>query len=88
MKERRAKKSQASLEMAVAVFLGLMLLAAILRVFIWVNARMVMLQQDYEKNRGLAGSAGPGSTAVPINEDAFPALDIMGNGTLYANQSN
>ena len=87
MKKPSGRKSQVSLEMAVAFFLTILIVAGILRVFIWVNARMVMLQQDYEKNRGYAGNT-INSAPIPINEEAFPQLDIMGNKALYVNQSN
>jgi hypothetical protein len=86
MSKHLGKKSQVSLEMALAVFLSILLVAGILRVFIWVNARVVMLQQDYDKNRGLAGSAGPGGTPVVVNEENFPKLDILGNNALYQRQ--
>jgi len=72
--------------MAVAFFLTILLVAGILRVFIWVNARMVMLQQDYNNTRGLAGASGNNSTAVPVNEGNFPQLDILGSNALYKKQ--
>ena len=46
-----ARDAQASLEMTVALFGAILLLLATLKVFLWVNERIIRRQQNYETTR-------------------------------------
>ena len=47
-------KAQVSLELVASIFILLLLLAGCLKLFVWLNERMVLRQEDYE---GTGGSA-------------------------------
>ncbi len=59
MNKRRS--GQASLETTVAVFCGLLLLLATMKVFFWFAERLLRRQQYYENTRGPAGRQGMAS---------------------------
>lgn len=62
------KQAQVSLEIAFALIGVFLLLFGALNVFIWVNKRLVLRQEDYEKSR---------SSASISYESVYPALDIF-----------
>lgn len=72
----RGKKAQSSLELAVSLVCVFVLFLGILKVFVWINSRMVMRQQAYDNSR-----AGANTTAV--DESNYPKLDIFGQTPPY-----
>lgn len=62
------KQAQVSLEIAFALIGIFLLLFGALNVFIWVNERLVLRQEDYESSR---------KSASISYESAYPALDIF-----------
>ena len=61
------KRGQASLEMSVAMIGALLLLVACIKVYVWINGRLLNRQQAYEASRVAAGRAAPGQ-GVAWNE--------------------
>ena len=60
-----SRRGQASLEMTLALIGALLLLFGSLKVFLWVNERMVSRQLSYEATRTAAGNhASPGTAWV------------------------
>lgn len=55
------KKAQASLEISVGIFCMFLLLFASFKIFLWVNERMAIRQENYEMMRVAAGG-----TPIPI----------------------
>jgi len=68
------KKSQVSLELTASLIVLFILIGGIVKIFLWVNKRMVLRQELYEQGRVDAGSAG----AEPVDESLFPKLNIFG----------
>ena len=66
---RRPLKGQASIEMALAFVGTLLLLFGTLRVFMWMNSRILTREQDYDNTRVDAGSS---LTYVDWNESRQP----------------
>ena len=67
-------RGQASLEMTVALIGALLLLFGSLKVFLWVNERLVSRQMSYEATRVAAASTTPGAwddQASAIRLDIF-----------------
>ena len=60
---------QASLEMTVALIGSLLLLFGSLKVFLWVNERLVRRQLDYENSRA-AAARDPGNNPGAWNDQA------------------
>lgn len=70
---------QASLELTVALILVMLLLVGSIKVFVWLNERMVMRQLDFERTRVAAGSTPPASVSYTYLDNASPeALAISG----------
>ncbi len=65
---------QASLELALSVICIFLLLLGALKIFVWVNSRLVTRQELYEESRISAGSDDPGKQ---IDDSDFPKLDIF-----------
>ena len=72
------KKAQATIEVTLAFICFFLLLFGTLKIFIWMNERMVRRQQDYEATRVEAGSIGDGDPGVYVDESDYPRLDIFG----------
>ena len=75
------RRAQASLELSIAMFGAILLLLGSLKVCLWLNERVVQRQQNYETNRGEAGSAMPdaeGKVRVVGWDDPAQALDLFG----------
>jgi hypothetical protein len=69
-----SRGGQASLEMTVALIGALLLLFGSLKVYLWVNERLVSRQMSYEATRVAAASATPGAwddQASAIRLDIF-----------------
>jgi len=67
-------KGQASLEMTLALIGTVLLLFGSLKIFVWLNERLITRQQRYEATRVLAGSAEPGK----MWNEPSQKLDIFG----------
>lgn len=72
---KQTGKGQSSLELTVALIAAFILLLGTVKLFVWVNERMVLRQEDYEATRVAAASDNPG---VEVDESAYPLLDIFG----------
>jgi len=68
------RDGQASLEMTLAMIGALLLLFGALKVFIWINRRIVLRQQRYEATRVVAGS----SNSVTSWNEPTEKLTILG----------
>lgn len=66
---------QSTLELTVAMIAVFILLLASVKLFVWVNERLVLRQEDYEATRVAAASNNPG---VQVDESGYPLLDIFG----------
>ncbi len=66
---------QSSLEFACAMVILAVLLVAILRIFVWINTRIIQRQAYYEGSRV---TATEDATVGVYNEPAYPDLDILG----------
>ena len=68
-------RGQASLEMTLAMIGALLLLFGSLKVYLWINERLVSRQLAYEATRVAAGSTQPGvfdNSASQLRLDLFP----------------
>ncbi len=64
----RGRSGQASLELAMAIILLLILFAAVLKIFVWVNATLVNRQFDYEQGAyGRVAAGGYNATIATGN---------------------
>ena len=79
------RKAQSTLEFTVALIAVVILLLGSVKIFVWMNERMVLRQEAYEDSRVPAGSDEPG---VQVDETDFPALDIFGEVSLEKIQTN
>ncbi|MBU3934116.1 hypothetical protein KKD20_06880 [Patescibacteria group bacterium] len=68
-------KAQSTLEITVALIAVFILFLGSVKIFVWVNERMVLRQEAYEKTRVSAGSS---NFEVQVDESDFPKLDIFG----------
>jgi hypothetical protein len=82
----RSGQAQTTMELAAAMAILMMLLVASVRVFVWLNERIVKQQKAYEATRALAG----GSEQINMAESTLPTIaNIMnmeqteGEGNLY-----
>jgi len=57
---RTGNRAQASLETTLAIIGALILFFGSLRIFVWLNQRILARQQSYETTRVVAGSSVPG----------------------------
>ncbi len=85
-------RGQSSLEMTAAVIMVLLMLVAAVRIFAWLNRRIIYRQEDYEATRIAAGSM-PHETVtftegnvsatdtilrgVEVNESARPEINLF-----------
>jgi len=69
------RNGQSTLEVTVALVAAFILLFGAVKVFVWVNERMVLRQEQYEATRVEAASDSPG---LELDESNFPRLDIFG----------
>lgn len=76
MIKARFFKGQVILEMTAALIVLFVLVVGAFRLFRWVNNRMVLRQEEYDKTRIEAGS---GTKEVLVDESALPELDILGD---------
>lgn len=67
--------AQATLEITLALISVLLLLLGSLKLFLWVNQRLVQRHQDYENSRV---SAGTSFSETQVDETAYPELNIFG----------
>jgi uncharacterized protein (UPF0333 family) len=69
MRRMRLKKDEAqvSLEMAVAIVVVLIIFLWSIRLFLWVNSRLVLRQEAYESS----------TNAAQINEARFKNLQLV-----------
>lgn len=77
-------RAQVSLEVTVAFICIMVLLFASVRIFVWMNQRMVQRQKDYEDTRIAAGSIEAGESGVYVDysdEEKYPKMDILGENT-------
>lgn len=74
------RKAQVSLEIALSLICVFILLLGTLKVFVWVNSRLVMRHEDYEETRVRAGRR---SSMVGLDESKYPKLDIFGSTKPY-----
>ncbi len=65
--ERFSIRGQASLEMTVALFGGLLLLLGSFKIFLWASERIIRRQQYYDCTRSAAGGATPGVWSDPAS---------------------
>lgn len=72
------RKGQASLELTVALIAIFVLCFGSVKIFTWLNERMVLRQEGYEATRVAAGSDSPGTE---VDESGYPQLDIFGENT-------
>ena len=70
-------RGQASLEMAIAMGGVILLLLGSLKVYAWVNERLISRQQYYEATRVVAGSAAPGAAPVWDDSASHVRLDLF-----------
>ena len=90
--KRGRGRGQSSLEMTAALILVLLLLVAAVRIFAWINRRIIWRQADYEATRIQAGSmphedvtftegnVSPTDTilgGVEVNESARPEINLF-----------
>lgn len=68
------KQAQVSLELALVLICVFLLLLGSLKVFFWVNERLVKRQRDFETSRVSAGSSG---SEVLVDESGYPDLKIF-----------
>ena len=73
--KRLFKRGQSTLELTVAMIAVFILLLSSVKIFVWVNQRMVLRQEDFEQSRVAAASNNPG---VQVDESGYPLLDIFG----------
>jgi len=88
----RRGRGQSSLEMTVGMIMVLMMLVAAVRIFAWINRRLIYRQEDYEASRISAGSQSheavsftegnvtPTDTiqgGVEVNESARPEINLF-----------
>jgi len=90
---RKSNNGQVSLEVTVAFICIMLLLFASVRIFVWMNQRMVQRQKDYENSRVAAGSVRTGTKGVwegYINEDGEyrQRLVIRDDQGVYIDYSN
>ncbi len=64
-----AKGGQTSLEMTVALVMVMMLLLASVKIFLWLNQRIVIQQVDYENTRVQAGNGYIGNIDITSSAD-------------------
>jgi len=72
---RALQRGQASLETTLAMLGALLLLLGSVKVYLWVNERLISRQQAYEATRVAAGSTQPGvfdNSASQLRLDVFP----------------
>jgi hypothetical protein len=69
--------AQVSLEMAVAVVVMLTLFLGCVRLFFWVNGRMVLRQEEYEASRA-PGHYGYFLNDFEVIENNFKNLKLVG----------
>ena len=85
--EERRRQAQATVEMAVALILSVVLLVAAAKIFVWLNGSTVLRQKMYEETRVAAGSQvltvitdlnDPSQTGGVMTDDAnYPALNLF-----------
>ncbi len=68
-RRRLARPGQATLEMTIAYFCALLLLFACLKVFLWLNERIVRRQINYDDTR--IGAASPNPIGVEGKEGSW-----------------
>lgn len=71
-------RAQASLEVTLAFICVIILLIGSVKIFVWLNERMVQRQKDYEATRVAAGNLTMGQTGVYVDESNYAKLDIFG----------
>ena len=75
------KTGQVTLEIALSLICVFLLLWGSVKVFVWVNGRLVLRQEDYESSADYGRiKAGSSSEEVPLQESVspYPELDIFG----------
>ena len=70
--------AQASLEMAIAIACILILFLASIRLFFWLNQRLVLRQEAYENTRVSATDENR-TTQLYVNESGMPKLRLLDN---------
>lgn len=71
------KRAQATIEVTLAFICFLLLLFGSIKIFIWINERVVRRQEDYEVTRVQAGAINPNEEGVYVDESNYPQLDIF-----------
>ncbi len=81
-----SRDGQSTLEMSAALVLLLLLLVGSVRIFVWLNERMVARQIDYEHTTVRAGNTALGAVDIndqaatnglQVDESAYPALNVF-----------
>jgi len=75
------KTGQATLELALAIVCIFILLLGSLKIFLWVNQRLVLRQEHYESSSDYGRvKAGSSSEEVGLRESSspYPKLNIFG----------
>lgn len=75
LKEKNTKIGQSTLELSVALIAVMMLIVAMLRLFVWINARMVARQVYYDSTRVIATESG---TEGVYNEPTYSKVNLVG----------
>ncbi|MFH1691003.1 MAG: hypothetical protein ABIC68_00315 [Candidatus Omnitrophota bacterium] len=77
---------QASLELSAALILVAMLIVGAIKIFVWLNGRLVMRQVAYEQSRVAAGSAAhervniydqSATKGVQVDDSGYEALNLF-----------
>jgi cell division protein FtsL len=81
MRQEIGKKSEVLLELTLGLIVTVILLVGIVKIFVWVNDRMVQRDIDYNNTRVDAASEETegSNVVVVVNEEGYPQLDIFGN---------
>lgn len=77
--KRRAYSGQATLEVTVALILIMLLIVGSIKIFLWLNERMVFKQEAYEGTRVSAGSAPSAGVALTSLDNVTPAQTVLGD---------
>jgi hypothetical protein len=74
---KNLEKAQASLEMAITIIAVLIFFLGCIRLFFWVNERLVLRQERYEATRASASEATSVAGAV-VSESGLPKVKLVG----------
>ena len=81
------EKGQSTMEVGIALIVVILFLLASLKIFLWLNNRMVWRQQEYERTRINAGSQWPEYVAFGSTNEVGPNGLTIGTNDWVVNES-